>query len=67
MSDERVRITPTVDGPLEVVGPVTITASDGTTIRETDKVYLCRCGSSQRKPFCDGSHKRVEFTSTVEP
>jgi CDGSH-type Zn-finger protein len=67
MSDERVRITPTVDGPLEVAGPVTITASDGTTIREADKVYLCRCGASARKPFCDGSHKRVEFTSTVEP
>lgn len=60
MSD--VTIIPTTDGPLEVTGEVTIQAPDGTVIRETSKCYLCRCGHSRSKPFCDGSHKREGWT-----
>lgn len=60
MSD--VRITPLTDGPLEVDGEVSIVAPDGTVIRDTAKAYLCRCGHSGNKPFCDGSHKREGWT-----
>ena len=28
-----------------------------------DGLFLCRCGSSANKPFCDGAHKRVGFKS----
>lgn len=61
MSD--VTITPTENGPYEVSGEVTITAPDGTVIRETAKAYLCRCGQSGNKPFCDGTHRRVGWTA----
>ncbi len=54
----HVTITPLENGPLEVVGHVHIEAPDGTTLRDSDKCYLCRCGHSGNKPFCDGSHKR---------
>jgi CDGSH-type Zn-finger protein len=60
---ERVTITPEVDGPLHVEGPVTITTSDGTVIEETAEAWLCRCGHSSNKPFCDGSHRKQGWTS----
>lgn len=49
------------DGPYEVTGPVRIVDSDGNLIREARKVALCRCGHSDSKPFCDGSHERCGF------
>ena len=60
MSD--VTIIPTENGPYEVTGEVSVIAADGTVLRETSKCYLCRCGHSAKKPFCDGSHKRVGWT-----
>ena len=65
MSDQNshVTITPLTDGPLEVSGDTRIVASDGTLIKETAKSYLCRCGHSANKPFCDGAHKREGFTA----
>ncbi|MCB0914968.1 MAG: CDGSH iron-sulfur domain-containing protein [Actinobacteria bacterium] len=49
------------DGPLEVQGPVTIEGSDGVVLDVTERTWLCRCGHSNNKPFCDGSHRRTGF------
>jgi CDGSH-type Zn-finger protein len=60
MSD--VRIKALKNGPLEVSGPIQVTDSAGVPRpAEEDPIYLCRCGHSANKPFCDGSHKRVGF------
>lgn len=61
MSD--VTIKSLTDGPLEVSGEVEILSSDGSLVKQTAKSYLCRCGYSENKPFCDGSHKREGFTA----
>jgi CDGSH-type Zn-finger protein len=52
-------------------GPLFITAADAAQIHLTDaegkNVTLCRCGASQRKPFCDGGHKSSGFDGTCAP
>jgi CDGSH-type Zn-finger protein/uncharacterized Fe-S cluster protein YjdI len=54
-------VTPTPNGPLRVVGPLEIASGTGRTILRTNETYLCRCGASANKPYCDGSHKRIGF------
>lgn len=57
----KVSIEVVDDGPYRINGLVSIAFSDGTIQQKHEKVSLCRCGASQRKPFCDGSHKRIGF------
>jgi CDGSH-type Zn-finger protein len=49
------------DGPLWVTGGVQVALADGTTIETRNRVTLCRCGASEHKPLCDGSHKAAQF------
>jgi CDGSH-type Zn-finger protein len=43
-------------GPLWVRGGIPIESDDGKTYEIRNRVTLCRCGRSENKPFCDGSH-----------
>ena len=54
------------DGPLICKGDMDITLQDADTkiILKDKEFALCRCGLSQNKPFCDGSHKTKEFQAT---
>ena len=60
---EETTINPRLNGPLYVRGHVRIVGPGGQLIREDTRVALCRCGHSENKPFCDGSHRRVGFRS----
>ena len=59
----QLSIKPLPDGPLLVNGPLSIRASSGRLAWQGDQAALCRCGQSQNKPFCDGSHKKVGFST----
>ena len=48
-------------GPLYVRGEVELRNFDGTLVRRDTRVALCRCGASKNKPFCDNSHRVVDF------
>ena len=48
-------------GGLWVRGGVQVESSDGYKYEMRNRVTLCRCGASQNKPFCDGSHASVGF------
>ncbi|HOK52324.1 MAG: CDGSH iron-sulfur domain-containing protein [Bacteroidales bacterium] len=45
------------NGPIFAKGKFKIIDSKG-NVQELQEAYLCRCGRSQNKPFCDGSHNR---------
>jgi len=45
-----------VSGPIWVRGGIPVISSDGKTYEVRNRVTLCRCGKSNNKPFCDGSH-----------
>ncbi len=49
------------NGPLEVSGNFTIVNFKGEDITLTSPSFLCRCGHSSNKPFCDGSHRKNGF------
>ena len=51
------------NGPLLVYGTIKIKDSIGNETIKSQTTALCRCGSSQNKPYCDGSHVRVGFTA----
>ena len=43
-------------GPIWVRGGISIESADGTMYESRNRVTLCRCGKSENKPYCDGSH-----------
>ena len=44
-------------GPLRVRGGIPVVSADGMVHEVRNRVTLCRCGRSENKPFCDGSHQ----------
>jgi CDGSH-type Zn-finger protein len=55
-------VVPYEDGPLLIRGDFELRTPDGTVIEPgRATVALCRCGKSAVKPFCDGTHKAINF------
>jgi len=56
------------NGPMRIEGDFTIVDQTGKEygLGGRAMVTLCRCGHSATAPFCDGTHKRQNFVSTVE-
>ncbi len=61
MSDDAVKLKLLANGPIEFNGECVIIDKEGNESYKTGKFFLCRCGASANKPFCDGSHRKVEF------
>jgi len=67
LADNR-KMTVFDDGPIEVYGPCTFVDENGKVIaavEDGEPVYICRCGGSTEKPFCDGSHSKLGFKGAM--
>lgn len=65
MSKANILIVRT-DGPLQFSGEITLEDAEGTVIQQGEEAWLCRCGQSQDKPFCDGAHMQCGFSDLAE-
>ena len=64
MSD--VQIQATQNGPYKVTGEIELVDPEGNVIRtQSATVFLCRCGGSTNKPFCDGTHSKIGFQGAM--
>lgn len=57
----EVKITVRENGPYRVEGSVTLVDADGNPYTTKETIFLCRCGGSTKKPFCDGTHSKIGF------
>jgi CDGSH-type Zn-finger protein len=57
------KVLPLTNGPLKVQGALEIVSGTGHTINRVMETYLCRCGGSANKPYCDGTHAKIGFTT----
>ena len=60
---EKTKITVMPNGPLMVEGNLSVNKMSGDNIKDGEKLFLCRCGQSANKPFCDGKHKAADFNA----
>ena len=61
------KITVQSNGPIRIEGEFEIFDPEGRPFGLAGRtlISLCRCGQSQNKPFCDGSHARTGFQDPV--
>jgi 3-phenylpropionate/trans-cinnamate dioxygenase ferredoxin subunit len=65
MSDVTIMVTE--NGSYKVTGGISLVGPDGEPVPggDGDPIFLCRCGGSTNKPFCDGTHSKVGFQGAM--
>ena len=57
------QVEPTHNGPLHVTGDMELVSGTGRTLNRVTDAWLCRCGHSANKPYCDGTHAKIGFVA----
>jgi CDGSH-type Zn-finger protein len=63
MADVTIQVR--ANGPLKVTGPITVVDAEGVPFElpAGSSIVLCRCGHSKNKPFCDTTHREIEWAA----
>lgn len=59
--EEKIKVQVIKGGPYVITEEFKLLLASGEEKNMTGKTFLCRCGASKNKPFCDGSHTKIEF------
>jgi CDGSH-type Zn-finger protein len=62
MNEEKAVFKVNTGGPLEISGTFELKIPGKGMVPQKETIYLCRCGGSSNKPYCDDSHKRNGFS-----
>jgi len=62
-TDGKLEVIGIQDGPLMVKDGCEVRNIKGEVVARGQELFFCRCGHSEHKPFCDGSHNKVNFRS----
>lgn len=54
-------VEPLPNGPLLVYGNIVVKDAAGNETEKHKVTAFCRCGASKNKPYCDGSHVKIQF------
>lgn len=58
----EIKVEITKNGPIHISGEdddkIIVENSNGNKVKWPPDVWLCRCGKSKNKPYCDGSHRK---------
>lgn len=60
-------VIPVENGPLHLKGSLEVLSASGDPVERVTECWLCRCGQSSKKPFCDGTHRKVGFVAPGRP
>ncbi|GEP91110.1 Uncharacterized Fe-S cluster protein YjdI [Chitinophaga terrae (ex Kim and Jung 2007)] len=55
-------VEPLPNGPLLVYGNIVVRDANGNEVHKNKVTAFCRCGGSSNKPYCDGTHTKINFT-----
>jgi len=61
-----VKITALKNGPYRVDGAIELFYGETRMDAAKSPVFLCRCGASSNKPFCDGTHSKIGFQAAAK-
>ena len=61
MPSGSLRIEFSKDGPIGMIGPMTLSSRLTKESIQTNEAWFCRCGGSGTKPFCDSTHQMIGF------
>jgi uncharacterized Fe-S cluster protein YjdI len=61
VTEKETIIEVTKNGPIMVYGNLTVKHTDGTETKKNRVTAFCRCGGSSNKPYCDGTHRKINF------
>jgi 3-phenylpropionate/trans-cinnamate dioxygenase ferredoxin subunit len=64
----KIEVVATRNGPYLLTGDLSqleLRDGDGNLydLAEKRRIFLCRCGASTTKPFCDGQHSKIGFAA----
>lgn len=64
--NEKAKLNFQEDGPIGLIGEVEIIDAEGKVLITQGETSFCRCGASENKPFCDGSHLKIGFKAPAD-